>query len=79
MSFELKCNGTYRAPDFDLYNGQTTEHLNISDIRKQQMLSDFPDLFEKIEREVEREFVVKTKEDKLEYSTTESVKAKRKK
>lgn len=43
---ELKAKGTYRCPQFDLYEGQTTEGFEVSDEQKAQMVADFPELFE---------------------------------
>ena len=45
---ELRAKGTYRAPDFDLFEGQLTLDLSveIAEERKARMLEDFPELFE---------------------------------
>lgn len=43
---ELKAKDTYRCPQFDLFEGQTTEGFEVSDEQKAQMVADFPELFE---------------------------------
>lgn len=45
---ELKSKGIYRCPQFDLYEGQTTEGFEISEAQKTQMLADFPELFDEV-------------------------------
>lgn len=43
---ELKAKTIYRCPQFTLYEGQTTDIFEISEEQKNQMLKDFPEIFE---------------------------------
>lgn len=46
---ELIAMGTYRAPDFELNPGDDTlDHPHLSEERKTQILTDFPELVEEI-------------------------------
>lgn len=65
---ELKCLGVYSSPTFTLTEGMTTETLDLTESRKQQMLNDYPGLFRRIDKE-ETEFVLKTPEDSLVVKT----------
>lgn len=52
---ELKCLHAYVSAELELQPGQTTEGTEVSEEKKQQMLADFPEWFEKIEVGDEKE------------------------
>ena len=63
---ELKCLHPYISAAFELTPGQTTEGMGISEEKKEQMVADFPEWFEKIGAEE----VVKEEETEVTAKTT---------
>lgn len=58
---ELKCLSQYNSGFMSLFPGDTTVDRGLSDEKKNQMITDFPDWFEVIEDGESKELEVETK------------------
>lgn len=66
---ELRAKVLYDCPQFTLYEGQSTADLGVevSEAKKLQMMTDFPDWFEVIDSPAKKEehLKIEVPEDKL--------------